>query len=100
MNSDPNMVHVEFAEVVSTLRDGGLPFLLVGGLSLLAHHVERATGDIDFACQKANKELAAAILTRLGYSVMNENPDLFARYHKPGRRVVDFIYLNHSTFTS
>ncbi|NLG33766.1 MAG: nucleotidyltransferase family protein [Lentisphaerae bacterium] len=98
MNADPNIIHVEFAEVVSALREGGLPFLLVGGLSLLAHHVERATGDIDFACRKTDKELAASIMKRLGYAVMNANPDLYARYHKPERRVVDFIYMNHSTF--
>ena len=98
MNSTDNIIHTEFAEVVSALRDGGLPFLLVGGLSLLAHHVERATVDIDFACRKTDRELAASLMKRLGYTVMNENPDLYARYHKPGRRVVDFIYMNHGTF--
>lgn len=99
MNPNPRMIHIEFAEVVSALHEGGLNFLLVGGLSLLAHHVERATGDIDLACEKTSQNLAAEIMKRLGYSVMNEDPDLYARYHKPGRRVVDIIYMNHTTFT-
>jgi hypothetical protein len=99
MNQDPNIIHAEFAEVVSSLRGGGLRFLLVGGLSLLAHHVERATGDIDFVCPKESRELAASVMQGLGYSVTNENADLYTRYHQADRRVVDFIYVNPSTFS-
>jgi hypothetical protein len=98
MFPDSDIIHTEFSGLVSSLRNGGLNFLLVGGLSLLAHHVERATGDIDFACEKSSKELAASLMAGMGYSVMNENPDLYTRYHKPERRVVDFIYMNASTF--
>lgn len=99
MNEDSNIIHTEFAEVVSALRAGGLSFLLVGGLSLLAHKVERATGDIDFVCPKDSRELAASVMNGLGYSIQMEKADLYTRYHQSGRRVVDFIYVNPSTFS-
>lgn len=98
MNDEPNTIQTEFAELVEALRVGGASFLLVGGLSLLAHHVERATGDIDFACEKSNRELAVRLMAGLGYAVMHEQPELYTRFHKSGRRIVDFIYLGEGTY--
>jgi len=98
MSASHNKIHTEFAGLVEALRAGGFPFLLVGGLSLLAHHVERATGDIDFACDKTNKDAVARRMAELGYAVLHEQPDLYSRFHKPGYRIVDFIYLSADTF--
>lgn len=98
MSEANNKIHTEFAGLVEALRAGGLSFLLVGGLSLLAHHVVRATGDVDFACEKSDRELAARLMVQLGYAVMEEDPGLYSRYHKPGCRVVDFMYLSADTF--
>ena len=98
MNEEPNRIHTEFAELVAALRTGELSFLLVGGLSLLAHHVERATGDIDFFCGAAMRGRVAEIMTGLGYSILHENPELFVRYHRSGRRVVDYIFVDANTF--
>lgn len=98
MSDGPNKIQTEFAELVDALRAGGLSFLLVGGLSLLAHHVERATGDIDFACEKSNRDLAVHLMAGLGYAVMQEQPGLYTRFHASGRRIVDFIYLGAGTY--
>lgn len=98
MSEERDIIHAEFAELVNALRAGGLHFLLVGGLSLLAHHVERATGDIDFFCKNTAKGQVQGILSGIGYSVMHENPALFVRYHKSGRRVVDFIFVGEDTY--
>jgi len=98
MSEESNKIHTEFAGLVEALRAGGLSFLLVGGLSLLAHHVERATGDIGFACEKSNRESAARLMAELGYAILHEQPELYSRYHKPGCRIVDFIYLDASTY--
>lgn len=99
MNEENNSIQTEFSEVVDALRDGEVRFLLVGGLSLLAHQVERATGDIDFFCEKSSKNKISDVLLGLGYSVMHDNPALFIRYHKSGRRVVDFIFVESDTYT-
>jgi hypothetical protein len=98
MSEEQDSIQSEFAELVEALCGGGMRFLLVGGLSLLAHHVERATGDIDFFCEATAKGQVAGILLGLGYSVMHENPALFVRYHKSGRRVVDFIFVGEDTY--
>lgn len=98
MREDANKIHTEFAGLVEALRSGGLSFLLVGGLSLLAHHVERATGDIDFACERSDRELAVRRMADLGYAILHEQPELYTRFHKAGRRIVDFIYLDPGTY--
>lgn len=98
MNSEPNIIQMEFAELVAALCSGDLPFLLVGGLSLLAHHVQRATGDIDFVCEKKDRDRAVNLMEVLGYPIMTEEPGLYTRFRKTGRRIVDFIYVNSTTF--
>ncbi len=98
MSEEPNTIQAEFAELVSALRGGGMRFLLAGGLSLVAHHVLRATGDIDFACDKCARDLAVRLMTGLDYAILNEQPELCTRFHKSGRRIVDFIYLGEDTF--
>ena len=87
MSEERDIIHAEFAELVNALRAGGLHFLLVGGLSLLAHHVERATGDIDFFCKNTAKGQVQGILLGIGYSVMHENPALFVSLQKPHKRL-------------
>jgi len=99
MSEESNKIHTEFAELTTALRKGEIPFLLVGGLSLLAHHVERATGDIDFFCDKKSQALIEKVMTEAGYSRMHENLPLFIRYHQAGKRVVDFIFVNTDTFS-
>ena len=98
MNDEANRIHTEFAELVESLRAGGTSFLLVGGLALLAHHVERATGDIDFACEKSSRELVVRLMSKQGYAVLHEQPELYTRFHQAGRRIVDFVYLDADTY--
>lgn len=98
MTGKTNRIHTEFAGLVEALQSGELSFLLVGGLSLLAHHVERATGDIDFACETSSRDLAVRLMAGLGYAIMAEQPELYTRFHKPECRIVDLIYLDPCTF--
>ena len=98
MSDVPNRIHTEFAGLVEGLRAGGVSFLLVGGLALLAHHVERATGDIDFACEKSSRVLAGRVMSGMGYTILHEQPELYTRFHQAGRRIVDFIYLDEETY--
>jgi hypothetical protein len=57
---------------------------------------QRATSTLP--AKDVAREQAARLMGGLGYSILNENPGLYTRYHKPGRRVVDFIYMNQGTF--
>jgi predicted nucleotidyltransferase component of viral defense system len=88
----------EFARLVHGLRAAGIPFLLVGGLSLSAHHYERTTHDIDFyGLQKRYAEFDA-VMRELGYERLHEPTELYVRYAQKGRDIVDFIFANESTF--
>ena len=85
MSASHNKIHTEFAGLVEALRAGGFPFLLVGGLSLLAHHVERATGDIDFACDKTNQD---AVARRMAELAVRMGIDLF-QGKKPAETLIE-----------
>lgn len=88
----------EFARLVETLRADGIPFLLVGGLSLSVHHVERATQDVDLFCRKDLFSRFDGAMKRLGYEMLHEPTELYVRYSQSGRSIVDFIFANESTF--
>ncbi len=88
----------EFARLAEALRADGIPFLLVGGLSLSVHHVERTTQDIDLFCRKDLYPRFGATMKRLGYGLLHEPTELYVRYSQPGRAIVDFIFANESTF--
>lgn len=88
----------EFARLVEALRADGIPFLLVGGLSLSVHHVERTTQDVDLFCRKDLYPRFDAAMKRLGYGLLHEPTELYVRYSRPGRVVVDFIFADESTF--
>ena len=88
----------EFARLVEALRVAGIPFLLVGGLSLSAHHVERTTQDVDLFCRKDLYPRFDAAMKRLGYGLLHEPTELYVRYSQPGRAIVDFIFADETTF--
>ncbi len=100
MESSPPMNEriEEFARLVAALRDAGIPFLLVGGLSLSAHHYERTTQDIDLICRKEWYPRFDAVLKGIGYGLLHEPAELYVRYSQPGRAIVDFIFTDETTF--
>jgi hypothetical protein len=88
----------EFVRIVDALREAGIPFMLVGGLALSAHHYERTTHDIDFFCMKKLYPQFDAVMKQLGYGLLHEPTDLYVRYTLQGRSIVDFIFSNEHTF--
>lgn len=88
----------EFARLADGLRVAGIPFLLVGGLSLSAHHYERTTHDIDLYCLKKLFPQFDAVMKQLGYGLSHDPTDLYVRYSQAGRAIVDFIFADESTF--
>ena len=88
----------EFTRLVHGLRAAGIPFLLVGGLSLSAYHYERTTHDIDFYCLRERYADLDEVLKGLGYQLLHEPAELYVRYVQNGRDIVDFIFANEATF--
>ena len=97
-NASMNERIAEFARLVEALQAAQIPFLLVGGLSLSAHHYERTTQDIDFFCRKDLFALFDAVMKNLGYGHLHEPTDLYIRYSQSGRAIVDFIFADAPTF--
>lgn len=63
---------------------------LIGGLALAAHHVVRATRDIDFLVDAADADRLHAVLLALGYRCIHRS-DEAANYLR-GDEGIDFIY--------
>lgn len=59
------MLNPDFAEMLRTLSDEGVEFLLVGAYAMAAHGVPRATGDID-VWVKPSRDNAERVLRALG----------------------------------
>ena len=89
----------EFARLVEALRAVGIPFLLVGGLALSAHHYERTTQDVDLFCPKALFARFDAVMKSLGYESVHEPTELNVRYSQRGLAIVDFIFADEITFS-
>ncbi len=97
-NASMNERVAEFARLVEALHAAQIPILLVGGLSLSAHHVERTTQDVDFYCRKDLFASFDAVMKSLGYGQLHEPTDLYVRYFQSGRAIVDFIFADATTF--
>ncbi len=88
----------EFAQLVGTLASAGIPFLVVGGLALSAHHYQRTTQDVDFFSLKKLYPQFDGVMKGLGYTPLHEPTELYVRYSQAGRSIVDFIFANEETF--
>ena len=97
-NASMNERIAEFARLVEALRTAQIPFLLVGGLSMSAHHYERTTQDVDFYCRKDLFARFDAAMKNLGYGHLHEPADSYVRYSQSGRAIVDFIFADAPTF--
>lgn len=88
----------EFARLVEALGSADIPFLVVGGLALSAHHYQRTTQDVDFFTLKKLYPQFDGVMNGLGYTPLHEPTELYVRYAQAGRSVVDFIFANEETF--
>jgi predicted nucleotidyltransferase len=55
----PSAQPTDFAAVLATLADGGVPFIVVGGLAARAHGAPRLTQDVDVVYRRRPQDLDA-----------------------------------------
>jgi hypothetical protein len=81
-------------------RERGIPFLVVGGLAVIAHGYERQTADMDIMIRRADGEAWKCVLIGLGYKVFLEQ-ETFAQLTPPapGLWPVDLMFVNDETFS-
>ena len=63
---------------------------LIGGLALAAHHVVRATQDVDFLADSADSERLHQLLIDLGYECLHRSED--AANYRRGDEGIDFLF--------
>jgi hypothetical protein len=66
------------------------PPALIGGLALAAHHVVRATQDVDFLVEAEDAERIHAMLIGLGYTCIYRSDD--AANYRRGDEGLDLLY--------
>jgi hypothetical protein len=87
------------AEIIAACsKNSELPFLVIGGLAVIAHGYPRDTVDLDYLVRRSGRESWQSALARLGYKVAHEH-DNFAQFtSEPGGTDVDLMFVNDSTF--
>lgn len=80
----------QIAEVTAALQHLGARYALIGGLALAAHHVIRATQDIDLLTDGDQADAIEAELIKLGYHRLHRSVD--AGNYARGDERVDLLY--------
>jgi hypothetical protein len=93
---------VDFARVydrvAGNLETRGFPLAVVGGLSLHAHGITRATFDLDLLTEAAAQPELIAFLEADGYQTLHRSPSYSNHVHDdPERGRVDVVYVDPET---
>lgn len=86
-------------EVHQRAQERGLRFLLIGGFAVNAHGHSRATGDLDLAVSKPDRDAWLDLVKSIGYR-LSESNDRFLQFEPeaPGRLPIDVMLANEPTF--
>ncbi len=87
------------AEIIAaSSKNSELPFLVIGGLAVIAHGYPRDTVDLDYLVRRSDREAWKHALAAQGYGVAYEH-DNFAQFTgTAGGTDVDLMFVNDSTF--
>jgi predicted nucleotidyltransferase len=79
----------QLEEIAAALGEAGVPFALIGGLALAAHHVVRGTSDVDLLTDSDSTQLVDRVATKLGYHALHRSADVL-NFARLGERL-DFL---------
>lgn len=87
------------AEIIAACaRDGTLPFLIIGGLAVIAHGYPRETVDLDFLVKRDDRDRWRQALAGHGYEIAHEH-QAFAQFTcRQGWIDLDLMFVNQPTF--
>ncbi len=87
------------AEIIAACsQDTGLPFLIIGGLAVIAHGYPRDTVDLDYLVRHADREAWRQALAKYGYEIAEEH-EHFAQFKSRNRWIdLDLMLVNERTF--
>lgn len=87
------------SEIISACgHETQLPFLVIGGIAIVAHGYQRDTIDLDYLVRQSDRAAWRDALKKLGYQIAHEHDrfDQFASTH--GWIDLDVMYVTEQTF--
>lgn len=66
----------QLEEIVAALGEAGVPFALIGGLAMAAHHVARGTTDVDLLADSESTQTVDQVVAKLGYRALHRSADV------------------------
>lgn len=87
------------SEIIATFaHDTNLPFLVIGGIAIVAHGYQRDTIDLDYLARQSDRPAWRNALKNLGYEIVHEH-DRFDQFASTrGWIDLDVMYVNERTF--
>jgi hypothetical protein len=90
---------VTTAEIIALCgRETALPFLVIGGLAVIAHGYPRDTVDLDYLVRGSDRDKWREALARYGYTVVHEHAHFAQFASSLGWIDLDLMFVNESTF--
>lgn len=87
------------AEVIAACsQDPGLPFLVIGGLAVIAHGYSRDTLDLDYLVRCSDRDAWQRALARYDYATAYEHESFAQFASKRGWIDIDLMFVNERTF--
>ena len=87
------------AEIIAACgHETKLPFLIIGGIAIVAHGYQRDTIDLDYLVRQSDRPAWREVLKNLGYEIAHEH-DRFDQFASTrGWIDLDVMYVNERTF--
>ena len=87
------------AEIIAACyNDTNLPFLVIGGLAVIAHGHPRTTVDLDYLARRADREAWQKVLVEYGYEAGHAHDNFTQFVSARGWIDLDLMFVNDQTF--
>ena len=87
------------AEIIAACsKDTGLPFLVIGGLAVIAHGYPRDTVDLDYLVRHSDRDAWRQALAAYGYETVHKHENFIQFASKQGLIDLDLMFVNERTF--
>lgn len=90
---------MNIADIIATCaKDTGLPFLVIGGVAVIAHGYPRDTVDLDYLVRRSDREAWKNTLSAQGYDAKHEHENFAQFVSQQGWIDLDLMFVNERTF--
>ena len=84
--------------IAACAQDTGLPFLVIGGLAVIAYGYPRDTVDLDYLVRRSEREAWQQALAKYGYESVQAHENFAQFVSKQGWIDLDLMFVQERTF--